>query len=775
MLVTLFLVVLWNLSAWFFAERYYQSETDKLIVQESSLAQQRAGDLTDSVRRNLIYMQGIPDLLSELIRVRQAALRFGDQAKPSVLPMADLHRLWTEDPELKDLSRYLALAQNSLNADLIFVVNAAGDCVASSNWDSSQDTIGSNHAAREFFKSNQNMQRGMQYSAGKTTHISGIFFSSPIIIDGKFMGAVVAKTDMSKLSFLLALSDTFITDSNGVVILATDKKLEMHALPDSGISRLPMQDRTERYRMSSFPVLKIMPWKDNRFPALLQFQERPDPQVMATTPLPEYELQLHVNKSISSLPALRRQSLWFSVLIGALGSVLILIAGGLVFYLQSLRLSRALLWKKANFDALTDLPNRDMFRDRLMQEIKKSDRTKLSLALFFIDLDRFKEVNDTLGHDMGDILLQEAALRLASCVRKSDTVARLGGDEFTVVLSQLADARHSEDIAQKIIAKLAKPFHLKNEIIYISASIGITLYPLDASNIDNMMKNADQAMYVAKAQGRNRFSYFTASLQEAAHKKLRLTNDLHAALTEHQFRVYFQPIIELKTNRLHKAEALLRWLHPVRGMISPLEFIPLAEETRLIIDIGTWVRKESMVWCRRWKELASDEFQISVNKSPVEFMDESNSVESFINDLQGLGLCGKNIAFEITEGMLLNSDSRINNKLMALRDAGIQISIDDFGTGYSSLSYLKKFDIDYLKIDHSFIGNLEPDSDDMALCEAIIVMAHKLGLKVIAEGVETEQQRDLLAHAGCDYAQGYLYAKAIPPEEFETYLQSHIG
>jgi diguanylate cyclase (GGDEF)-like protein len=774
-LITLFLVVLWNISAGVLTERYYLTESRKLIDQETSLAQLRAGDLADSITRNLNYLHGIPDLLSRSLLVKTAVLRFSKDATPSRVPEEDLRRLWTADPDLNDLSRYLAFAEKSLNADMIYVMDAAGDCIASSNWNTPENTIGTNFAERDYFKSNKNGQRGMQYAVGKHTHIAGLFFSTPIIIDGKFTGAVVAKANIPSLSFLLELFDAFVTDNNGVIILAHNKELEMHALPNAAITSIPVQDRFARYRRDSFPVLKIEPWEDPRFPLLMRFQDHHDPQVMGATQLPEYQLQLYVNRTIPALPSLSQHSSWFSFLIGALGSMLILVAGGSVLYLQSLRQSKALLWKRANFDALTDLPNRDMFRDRLMQEIKKSDRTTLPLALLFIDLDQFKEVNDTLGHDMGDILLQEAAQRILHCVRESDTVARLGGDEFTVVLPQLADTSHSEDIAQKIIIRLAEPFHLKNEIVHISASLGITLYPSDATDIDNMMKNADQAMYVAKGNGRNRFSYFTASLQAAAQKRLRLTNDLRSALTDNQFRVYFQPIIELKTNHVHKAEALLRWLHPVRGMISPLDFIPLAEETRLIINIGTWVRKEAMTWCRRWNELGADGFQISVNKSPVEFMGEDacNSVETFTTDLREQGLRGKNLTLEITEGLLLNSNPLINNKLMALRDAGIQVSIDDFGTGYSSLSYLKKFDIDYLKIDQSFVHNLERDTDNVALCEAIIVMAHKLGLKVIAEGVETEQQRDLLIRAGCDYAQGYLYSEPIPPEEFEKWLAAH--
>lgn len=435
--------------------------------------------------------------------------------------------------------------------------------------------------------------------------------------------------------------------------------------------------------------------------------------------------------------------------------------------------SEELIWRQANFDTLTGLPNRDMFRDRLRQEVKKSIRAELPLALLLVDLDQFKEVNDTLGHAVGDMLLKDAARRISACVRESDTVARLGGDEFTVVLSEISDSSHVDDVAQKIISKLAEPFHLGSEAVYISASIGITLYPNDATDIDVLIKNADQSMYVAKNKGRNRFSYFTASLQEAAQTKLRLTNDLRGALEANQFRVHFQPIVELSTGRIHKAEALLRWQHPERGMVGPMEFIPLAEETGLINEIGDWVFKESARWAKLWCNRFGDDFQVSVNKSPVQFRAESyHFAAKWFEYLQELGLSGGNMVIEITEGLLLNADTHVADELHRLRDAGIQVAIDDFGTGYSSLSYLKKFDIEYLKIDRSFVNNLETDANDMALSEAIIVMAHKLGLKVIAEGVETEGQCNLLTIAGCDYAQGYLFSKPVPPEEFERLLIS---
>ena len=430
-----------------------------------------------------------------------------------------------------------------------------------------------------------------------------------------------------------------------------------------------------------------------------------------------------------------------------------------------------LIWRQANFDLLTNLPNRRMCHDRLEQEIKKAHRGNSRLALLFIDLDRFKEINDTLGHQLGDRLLTEAAHRIVSCVRESDTVARLGGDEFTVVLSELPDSTHVEKIAQHILEKLVAPFMLGMEIAYVSASIGITFYPDDAQDVEQLLRNADQAMYLAKNAGRNRLAYFTSALQERAQLRLKMLNDLRGALAADQFRLYFQPVVELATGKIIKAEALLRWVHPARGMVSPMDFIPLAEESGLIIEIGDWVFREAARWISRWLAHVPDGFQISVNESPVQFQNDNGYLEEWLSYLKSLGLSGKHIVIEITEGLLLNADASITNKLLKFRDAGIEVAIDDFGTGYSSLSYLKRLDIDYLKIDKSFVQDIASDASDMALSEAIVMMAHKLGLKVIAEGVETLAQKNSLLAAGCDYAQGYLFSRPVPAEEFEHLLK----
>lgn len=754
------------------SDRFYLSQAKELIKQETSLSEERADDLSDSIRRNLNYLHGIPDLFSQLLRVKWAVQKFGTGSTPSPLSKEERARKWMHDKALDDLNRYLEFSSQSLHVDIVFIVNAAGDAIASSNWNTSENTIGINLSERSYFKQNKNSQYGMQYAVGKTTKIPGLYFSTPIIIDNKFYGAAVAKADVPNLSFLTKQMHAFVVDDNGIIILARDKALEMSSMPDASISTLTQEEKSVIYLRDTFPALKIEPWSEKKLPSLVSIQGSRIPHLLVSTRLKEFNLTVYVDSDMSAITALKRDYFWFTFLVCALGSVLILIGSGAYMYFQSIRYTKEMLWRQANFDTLTGLPNRDMMRDRLLLESKRSDRSGLSLAIMLLDLDQFKEVNDSLGHDMGDALLGEAAKRIAQCLRESDTVARLGGDEFIVILPQLNNFSNAGEIAQKINTKLAEPFYLRNEVVNISASIGITLYPDDATSIDDLMKNADQAMYVSKKNGRNRFSYFTAELHEQTQQRMRMSKDLRVALSDKQFKVYFQPIVELATGEVHKAEALLRWVHPEQGMINPADFIPLAEENRMILEIGAWVRSESVIWCKRWSEIYTSKFQISVNKSPVEFMDESDtaSVATFVKNLHESNLSGNNFVFEITEGMLLNLSQIVSNKLIALRDSGIQVSLDDFGTGYSSLSYLKKLDIDYLKIDRSFVSNLEPDSDDMALCEAIISMAHKLGLMVVAEGVETTLQRDLLVSANCDYAQGYLYSRPVPPEEFERWM-----
>jgi diguanylate cyclase (GGDEF)-like protein/PAS domain S-box-containing protein len=432
------------------------------------------------------------------------------------------------------------------------------------------------------------------------------------------------------------------------------------------------------------------------------------------------------------------------------------------------------LERRAHYDALTGVPNRLLFRDRLEQEMKHAGSDSHGMALLFIDLDRFKEVNDLLGHDAGDALLAHAARRIARCLRPGDTLARLGGDEFTVILTGTAEVKHAEETAQKIIDVLRAPFRIGIEQVIISASIGVTLYPGDGDHPEELMRNADHAMYRSKAAGRNRLSFFEPAMQVAAMRRLKLTNELRRAVAEGQLELHFQPIIDTRTGQITKAEALLRWRRPGKELAMPAEFVGIAEETGLIHDIGNWVFFQAANWSQRWSAMLGQRFQISINKSPVQFQSNGHTAK-WIEYLERQRMPHHSIAVEITEGVLLNITDGVFNKLHELQEGGVEVSIDDFGTGYSSMSYLKRLEIDYLKIDRSFVAGMLQDRTSQTIAETIIVMAHKLGLKAIAEGVETEPQRVWLAEHGCDYVQGFLFGQPVDPARFERLLARQAG
>ena len=434
------------------------------------------------------------------------------------------------------------------------------------------------------------------------------------------------------------------------------------------------------------------------------------------------------------------------------------------------KLAEELIWKQANFDALTGLPNRRMFLDRLAQDLLKAQRSGHRLAVFFLDLDHFKEVNDRLGHETGDLLLREAAQRLSACVRASDTVARLGGDEFTVILPDVDAPARVETIAHNIIGALSRPYALNGHLAHITVSIGITFYPQDATDIESLLENADQAMYEAKRNGRNSFDVFTRALQDRAQGHVDLMADLRQAMGNGQLKLYFQPIVSLQSGKLHKVEALLRWYHPQRGMVGPAEFIPLAEECGLIHALGDWVFEQAVAQARRWSGLAGGEVKMALNLSPLQLLRAHVRRLGWGEQLALSGLRGDNFVIEIPENLLHDSSQVVKDQLKVFQDAGTGVSVDHVGAGCTTFMELKKRQVDYFKIERSTIQNLAPGSDELALARAVVVMAHQLSLSVIAEGVETRQQHRLLCELGCDFAQGYFYAKPMAAEGIELLL-----
>ena len=431
----------------------------------------------------------------------------------------------------------------------------------------------------------------------------------------------------------------------------------------------------------------------------------------------------------------------------------------------------AIVWQQARVDMLTGLPNRRSLRERIERALAQRAVHGDELAVMFVDLDHFKEVNDSLGHDVGDALLGQVAQRLQACMPAGGVVARMGGDEFTVLLVAGNAGEAAEQVGPKLLDALSTAFEVGGERVYVSASIGVSLAPRDGVEIEALFKHADQALYEAKGAGRNRMRMFTPELHEAAQRRARLAAELREALPQRQFSLVYQPILSLRDPKAppRKAEALLRWTHPKLGDVSPAQFIPLAETSGLIVDIGDWVFREAAAQAKAWREAGYAGFQIGINKSPVQFLSErSHRLQpDWVQHLGELGLSGDALAVEITEGLLLERDEAVAERLRALRTAGLSISLDDFGTGYSSLSYLQHHDIDTVKIDRSFVAGLEAGGKALALCRAIVTMAHELGMAVVAEGIETEAQMLALQAMGCDWGQGWWFGRGVAAGEFE--------
>jgi diguanylate cyclase (GGDEF)-like protein/PAS domain S-box-containing protein len=429
----------------------------------------------------------------------------------------------------------------------------------------------------------------------------------------------------------------------------------------------------------------------------------------------------------------------------------------------------------ANHDSLTGLPNRALLARLLDLSIVRARETDRTLAVLFIDLDGFKALNDRFGHQAGDQALVEMGRRLRGNLRDADTVSRIGGDEFVVVLTDLSAQPECEVAATRLLQALSAPIETDGVQVSLSASIGVALYPADADEADNLLRLADEAMYVAKRGGRNQFSLSGNIVPGGARLNSELMRDLRVALDEDRIDAYFQPIIDLATGRAVKAEALVRWRHPTRGVVSPDEFIPFIEETRLIYEIGARVFAKALAVTQKWNACCVDgrPRRISVNRSANEFMAPSG-VAAWTTLLDKHHHAGGMLSVEITESLFLDDRPEVLAQLAQLRSAGVTVALDDFGTGFSSLAYLKKFEIDELKIDRSFISDVVDDASDRAIVESVIAMAQKLHLQVIAEGVETDAQAELLRSVGCDYAQGYLYARPMPADEFLAFVTARV-
>jgi diguanylate cyclase (GGDEF)-like protein len=437
----------------------------------------------------------------------------------------------------------------------------------------------------------------------------------------------------------------------------------------------------------------------------------------------------------------------------------------------------------AYYDGLTGLPNRRMYKEQLSQALRRAEHCKRPLATCFLDLDGFKRINERLGHEGGDRLLREVGTRLSSSVRFSDAVARsqphgedfpisrLGGDEFTLLLTEVSDAQDAARVARRVLKALSEPFAIDGHEVFTTASIGIAIFPTDGRAPEDLLRNADTAMYCAKGRGRNNFQFYTRSMNAEASRRLHLETRLRQALKRRELALHYQPILDAHGGMLVAAEALLRWDDPEMGLVRPDEFVPIAEEVGLIVSIGEWVLRTACAQCREWHDAGFPELRIAVNLSGHQLR-QPNLVETVARVLEETGLSPAQLELEITESTIMQDDEGTIAAFQELHEMGVGLALDDFGTGYSSLSYLRRFSLTRVKIDRSFVKGIPADQYDGALTAAVIVMAHSIGLKVVAEGVETPEQADFLRERDCDELQGFLFSRAVPAEEFSQLIEA---
>ncbi len=431
------------------------------------------------------------------------------------------------------------------------------------------------------------------------------------------------------------------------------------------------------------------------------------------------------------------------------------------------------LEERAYYDSLTGCPNRFLFMERLNHELTVAKRTQQKLALLFIDLNRFKDVNDTFGHQMGDLLLEQVSLQLSSCIREEDTLARMGGDEFAIIVNRVDQGAALERIAQEIITRLQEAIVIEGHDIYIGASIGIAIYPDDAKETNTLLKHADMAMYRAKQQRQGGIAYFHPGLNDAVEKRKYLETRIRKGLGQDEFVLHYQPKVDISSGKICAMEALIRWRQEDQTLVLPNNFIPFAEETGLIVSLGRWVLKTACREARTWIDVGHSDVRVAVNLSAIQFerMDLLDNIRQTLNET---GVSPKNLELEITESVVLENIDRAHKLLDELAGMGVSISIDDFGTGYSSLYYLKRLPIQTIKIDKSFIRDIHTDANDAAIVSAIISIARDLKIKVLAEGVETEEQLAFLKNKRCTEMQGHIFSRALPFNEAFSLLSGQM-
>lgn len=611
----------------------------------------------------------------------------------------------------------------------------------------------------------------------------GIYYrvTFPVFCNNEYIGAFEFGIDIKYLISRLATLNLhapllLIEKEAAASIYKYDSSVESH------LSEFNSEHSFVKYNYSALEKMSILDFIDNKMLESESYIIKKEPHDYLI--FNGYILKDYKNKVVGSFIFMDEMSYYMNTiyylrLISAITTILlVLIIVFLIYklinrYTAELTAQKDILNYQAHYDSLTGLSNRVLFNDRLEQAVEKGKRQESKFALLFIDLDRFKQINDSLGHSIGDEVLQIIAKRIQGVVRREDSISRLGGDEFTILVQDLKQETDASLLAQKIIYSFSEPINIENYTLYVTTSIGISIFPNDGINANNLLKYADAAMYKAKEEGKNNFQYYSSEMTKKAFERVVMEASLRKALSNNEFVVYYQPQIDGRTDKIIGMEALVRWLHPNVGLVFPDKFISLAQETGLILAIDQWVMLNAMKQITEWYEMGLNPGVLALNLS-MRQLGQEGCVDKLGLMLKESGCRPEWVELEVTEGEIMKNPQNAIDILKKISKMGVELAVDDFGTGYSSLSYLKRLPIDKLKIDKSFVDGLPDDEEDVGIARAIIALAKSLKLSVIAEGVETKEQKEFLVENGCDFIQGYYYSKAVPADEMQVLLKKGV-
>ena len=779
-LVSTLLVVIWLTISWFSARAYTSWNTSQVYITTENRARVAIGELYDGLLKSLTFLHAVPELASREEIFQRTVRKFNNRADFVRMPEEELRNYLYQNPTVQSANQELARIISNIDAiDALWLINTDGYTIASSNAGTTQSLSAVHVGDHGYFNQAIIGKSAVQFAVDHQTKSPSLFFSTPVRTGGRIVGALVAKVDLDYLYYWISMTKGYVIDNFGVIVLAANSDHEMMALKNAAVHNLRDRESLLRYNQTEFQTLKIQPWKSELGSMLFTVGESIAPSYILTADLNEYQLKLMVAIESPELTLVdsNRQQLFQAL--GAGGTIFILLSSILTYLfiaLQFARKARAkqeLIEQITSRDTLTGLYSRSLSDQLITQAIADAAKNNTLVALLLVDADHFKDMNDSFGHDVGDELLVEMATRCRSHVKQNDIIIRQGGDEFLILLQNVKSQDEVTRLAVSLLATLKRPYPILESAATMTASIGIALYPDNGNTAPTLLRHTEDSLNHVKNKGRADYAFYQPSMSVDMAARKALEADMERALEENEFFLVYQPQYSHDPGGISGCEALIRWRHSSGRLIPPNEFIPDAERSGFIVKLGEWVLDEACRQSNEWKNKLGKIIPISVNLSAIQIQ-SSDLMDIIRRIIERHNIEPGAIELEVTESMIMSDTKRTLDVLREIKSLGINISIDDFGTGYSSLTYLKKFNADVLKIDRAFIRDIESNADNRSIVNAVISLAKDLDYQVVAEGVESREQFDMLMEMECSTIQGFWYSRPLPADEFATfYMKSH--